>query len=630
MASTSKKAQLSLGAKIPLLAEKYRLRFINRTIIDDFPDILEVIFIWGKEMQPGQTFEDYLKNEKKMSNTELKKLFSSSDRNKLKKTNFKGLDVTLISSILPLVCKDIEQNFHTADESKIECQLNKIRKLRNRVMHEPEEGAVDPNVEGEIEDIAMKLLEIAGKMYLKGDDEIQEAKDKAIKIITDAKNMVATKEEQTILCQALLEDIGLLQLREKVKKFKERSSPLLKQVENFYNIKVKVEGTGEIIASEGILKCFEQKNEDVPMKNIIVLQGESGTGKTTLLRAAQEDVLRKAVEKKFEGSQAFEIPLLIACRNAPYSTLSEFWGNEFSEVAERVTGSDLIETALGKMKCLLLVDGIDEINENTKVLTKKVLDFLKNHPDAKCIFTSRPHAVKKFQKELDTEGLLYHILKIENIKTEIEQVDFLSTACKNGLVLATAYKKVNLMLQSPLLLAIYSHFYSRDPNSVESWNLPSHVIRGAIDFGHQTAIQRFHQRNVQACEHIGDIVLEKISFVSFCCLLEKKMSLKRTQIKWLIKKTCKECYHFNVDAIEILSCFFPAISTDSDDVDFLHKSHQETFAAMHLYFKMRDTRKGVQEIIQDACKNYEICGMEDGALQRAYEDEESVSNFFRR
>ena len=95
----------------------------------------------------------------------------------------------------------------------------------------------------------MKVLDIAGSMYSKGADEINEAKDKAKKIITDAQDMVKTgKEHQTIQCQALIEEIGLPQLREKVEKFKERSSPLLKQVESYYNLTLKVEGTGEMIA----------------------------------------------------------------------------------------------------------------------------------------------------------------------------------------------------------------------------------------------------------------------------------------------------------------------------------------------------------------------------------------------
>ena len=393
------------------------------------------------------------------------------------------------------------------------------------------------------------------------------------------------KEHHISHCQSLLEEIGLPQLRERVNKFNKESFPLLKQKQNYYNLKLKVEGSGEIIASESILKCFEEKQEDgidrsspllkqvenlcninmkvegtgeliasegilecleekqedgpgnVPMKNIIFLQGESGSGKTTLLRAIQEDILRKEEEKQFEGSKAFEIPSLIACRNSSYRTMTEFLGKELSKIAERVNGNDLIETAVGKMNSLLLVDGLDEINDDSKVLIEDVIMFLKNHTNAKCIFTSRPHAVKKFQNQLDKEGLPYQTLKIEQIRTKEEQLKFLKIACQNGRKIAEAYEKVNLELQSPVLLAIYSHFYSKDPESVKGWILPSHVMRGAIDFGHQTAVQRLHRKNVQNSIHVGDLVLEWFSFVSFCCLLKRKQTLGREEINWLIEKT---------------------------------------------------------------------------------------------
>ena len=52
-------------------------------------------------------------------------------------------------------------------------------------MHEPEGKAAQQTVAGEIEDIAMKLLDIAGKMYSKGADEVIKAKDKTRKKISD-------------------------------------------------------------------------------------------------------------------------------------------------------------------------------------------------------------------------------------------------------------------------------------------------------------------------------------------------------------------------------------------------------------------------------------------------------------
>ena len=614
------------AAATPLLTAKYRTRMTNRTIIDNFPLILAVLATWGSSRLLGQTFQDFFKNTLKKTDKEIKKICRfSADLPKLAKTTFEGLDVTFVCTLLPLLLDKSKDDPNNILDKDLQEQLSEIRKVRNDVMHEPDGGAVDPTVASNIENIAMKLLDIGGKMYKKKADEINMAKSMAKKIITDAQDMVKTgKEHQTIQCQALLKEDGLKQLREKVEKFKEKS-PLLQQLQSYFHLQLC--GTKGKITSKGILKSLNELEEQ-----IIIIEGESGSGKTLLLREFLRDILRIEGEvNKFEGSQAFEIPLLIACRNVSYRTLSELWRKEFSEVVERVEGKDLIDTALGKMRILLLVDGLDEINENSNALVEDVQQFLKNHADAKCIFTARPHSVKQFEQQLDKEGLPFQTFKIEEIESKEEQLRFLKTACNNGPAIAKAYEEVDLKLKSPVLLASYSYSYSKDPTSVKGWTLPSHVMRGVIDYGLDTAVLRLNTRNIQASKRIGDFVLERISYISFCCLLRMKLTLGKQEINWLFRETGDKCTGLNVDTTEILSCFFPAISTDIDNVDFFHKSHQETFAVLHLYFMMTNSRKSPKEIFQEASENYEdICEEQDGALQREYEDEKGVSEFFRR
>ena len=172
------------------LPDYARERNVNETILQQLPAVFADIESWGGKRKSDQTFGNYLETEKKMSKTSLKQVFSDSEMPKLKHTTFDGLDVTFSCSLLPLLCDKIHANSDNKDENRMECQLNKLRKLRNQVMHEPEGRAVDPNVATEIEEIAEKLLDIAGKMYKIEDDEVEEEKSKAKKIISDAKDMV--------------------------------------------------------------------------------------------------------------------------------------------------------------------------------------------------------------------------------------------------------------------------------------------------------------------------------------------------------------------------------------------------------------------------------------------------------
>ena len=65
------------------------------------------------------------------------------------------------------MCIGIEPKSDTTGEDKIECQLNKLRTMKNNAMEEPEDGAVDQTVASKKKDVAMKLLDFAGKMYSK-------------------------------------------------------------------------------------------------------------------------------------------------------------------------------------------------------------------------------------------------------------------------------------------------------------------------------------------------------------------------------------------------------------------------------------------------------------------------------
>ena len=111
-----------------LLTDKFKTRFVNRTIIDHFTAILVLIVTWGSTWQPGQSFEDFLS--KNVSIKKLKKAnIFGNDKEKLKQTTLKGFDVTFICSLLPLLCQGLEVKSKTTDEGRIECQLNEIAEM---------------------------------------------------------------------------------------------------------------------------------------------------------------------------------------------------------------------------------------------------------------------------------------------------------------------------------------------------------------------------------------------------------------------------------------------------------------------------------------------------------------------
>ena len=202
--------------------KKMRTKALNIKLMEKLPHFLETIASWGSERQLSQTFEDYLRKVRKMSDGDLEEVFSS-DREKLQQTNFDGLNVTFVSSLLPLICEDIEHKSDTSNEDRIECQLTKMKELSTQVMNEPEGKALDPTVAIEVKAIAMKMLDIAGKTYSKGAKEINEAKEEVKKIFTEAQAKVKKgMEQQTIQSQPLWQKQSLPKPREQVRKLEKQ------------------------------------------------------------------------------------------------------------------------------------------------------------------------------------------------------------------------------------------------------------------------------------------------------------------------------------------------------------------------------------------------------------------------
>ena len=329
------------------------------------------------------------------------------------------------------------------------------------------------------------------------------------------------------------------------------------------------------------------------------------------MKRIRADILQKDGEpRKFQGSGAFMIPLFFSCRNVNCRTIIRLVKLTFREIAQKLIEEELVEESIGQMKILLLIDGLDELTDDSKALIEEgVVPFLKNHAGTTCIFASRPHSVQAFQAKLQHEGLFFKTLKIEELKTKAEQIDFLNTASVWGSDISVSYENSNFDLRIPVLLRLYIFLHNLDSNSVKLLPTSSHLMREAIEYGLRDASNRLNQSGIKDCEIVATIILQKITFLSFCCLLLDKLLLKQQEIKWLKAECRKEYSGINVNTIDLISCFLPAIASDtlatvSDDVDFFHKSHQETLASIYVCQQMIDTGRSFEEIFLEVAREY--------------------------
>ena len=425
------------------LSEEDRTRFVNRKLADEMASFLVTVAKWGSNKAPSKTFEDYLINERNFSPSDVRKRFKSKDdSNKIKLTLFDTLDVTFLYQLLPWLCDGIArpgecQNLN--DSSTLEYHLKKIKDFRNSIMHEPHGAALDKDLVDEVETTALKLLDIAGAKYGKGTDEINAAKDEARKLISTIKNTVMTEEEKIHFYQQKVVDEGLPKLREKTKNYKGSISPYFEHVKSFCSLQLtcKEKGAEKTISCEDIFTHATEKGV-----RVLIIEGQSGAGKSHLMQEIRADILREKGKKLFKGSDKFDTPLLFECRKRTCETIAKFASEEFPCLGATSTEEGLTEKILGGMKNLLLVDGVDEANEVSKKMLDNIIAFLKNNREIFCIFTSRPFSAEEFKEKLQLEGLSnFQALALKKLSSKEEQMAFLTTACEKGKDISSAYER---------------------------------------------------------------------------------------------------------------------------------------------------------------------------------------------
>ena len=605
---------------LPSLTEKDRIAYINRKIIDKMQLVFSIITHWGGEIERNQTFEEFLRKNKNFNDSKFKRIFRN-DLKRLNQSSFVGLDIPLMCQILPLLCREFsepgkaEWKKRIKDQSTMEYQLTQMREMRNAVMHEPENAAVDPNLSTHLEKTVSALFDIAGAKYGKGPDEISQAKDEVKELISSIKNTVLTERENGLLQYMKLIDMeGIPELRDRVKTSKERNFRYMSDAKGFYRFQLAIkDGLNSSISCREILGYCSREN-----LRVLFIEGQNGTGKSTLIRKLQSDLLLiEGHTKLFEGSEEFKVPLLFNCRTLSCRTVVDLIRNAFPSSAAKIEDKELIDVTFLSMKCIFLVDDLDKINDCSKDLAESVLEFLERNNKSMCIFTARPNSANVWEDKLQKKGLSLGVVQLMEIKSKEEQMDFLKLSCEKGTEISLAYEKTSLNLKLPVLLSLFGHFFLSDSNSVMSWTSPVQIMQRITVRGLRTAQQILFAEKVDDCDGICESVLERIAFLSFCCLLKGKTMLGRSETVYLIEQIREKCaiddrtredgQVFKIDPTLVLSCFFPAIDScsEANDISFFHATHQELLAARYVAQRMLRARSDINAIIANALSEYQ-------------------------
>ena len=594
---------------LPPLTDEDIQTFVNKRTCDRIiPDVFSVVITWGKGKQPDETFEDCIRRRRLITeDSEWKKFlkrFNKGEQDKLRLKSAENFDTTFCCKLMPLICDGIEEMgsdaWKTKDESKVEWLMNELKAKRNAVMHEPKGAAIDKRIGDEVLRLSLKLLEVAGQKY--GVSSVDDEKLKLQRTFKNIERCVLSDKEKRLwrVRRKLLTD-GKTDMKDKHLKFEQNKPDEFKHIDNFYPLEMTSTFEGEGKKTFPCTDLFCEMEEHCPSARVCIIKGVGGSGKSSMIAQMESQILGCGSSSTFMKLEAFDVCLRVNCRESSYLTLGKFVKDSFSSAGSgnnpstlsdcgtKLSGEDMTD-ALRLMNLLLFIDGTDEMNAKSGLLVRQITEYMKIHPTAKCIVTSRPHSTKKITDILNGEGIPYKTMEIEELRSRAQQEEFLKSICTNGDEAAATFASLDLDLSCPVHLALFSHFYSTDPTSVNSWTSSIQMMKSTLSLNSMSAEKTLEGRFIDNAPQIVKEILHRISRASFIAVYFNKLYLENTFYEGIIESSFKSCGP-NIPYDRVISCYMtPTKSLSEPTYQFYHKTHQELMAGTYLAKKMAEDR----------------------------------------
>ncbi|XP_066958987.1 NLR family CARD domain-containing protein 4-like [Macrobrachium rosenbergii] len=192
---------------------------------------------------------------------------------------------------------------------------------------------------------------------------------------------------------------------------------------------------GIIVNQKEIFNIKDQKGKD---PEVVIISGDAGSGKTTILCSYAEGWCKKTTD--IPELSSFPFLLCMQFRNHDHDNFDDYLKSLIPKTVARFP-FDLVKSVVLGSKCLVLCDGYDEANVKSQKLFKEFLAL--NSNKMKFVVTTRPgntvgltgivnktkrpkinlkvSGLQKQDMKLLTEKLIGHLLKDDDV-TQQEQM----------------------------------------------------------------------------------------------------------------------------------------------------------------------------------------------------------------
>ena len=577
---------------------------------------------WGCPKTELETYEKYL-IDSGLSRKLYKNTFAKQQREKISR-NPSGdeFDITLLYKMIQRACHSLaspgDDMWTITNSTCLEYWLTCIKNSRNNLMHDLSiftQATMVDKIEN-IREILTKVMEMSGTLYSVNIGTV----DQMIRRINDNLNNIRDqpfapldpRSNQSLFetLKDLLRFSGAQELKQKYDS-KIFFNPLSFLDKNECHLKVSsvfvrpaIEENKDMTSCRAVhFKDLLEHLDITTPDSLMILEGQPGAGKTTLLRLYMSEWIADGGDIK--GLSDYEIVLHFECRDTSIDSFTQLLLSHMPKTTSKFQKNDL-KLILLSLKVMVLVDGLDELNEASQKVLKEILN-IKNSRDFTLICTTRPERIPEVKKLVSGRMKVVNMI-IQGIPIQEREKFVRAYHCQrkqHGIQQQDIDSLLEYLRQVPPHLEDFLRFPLNLVMLTILWDDANSRVREITSTTalyletHNLLIEKLLERlmNHPSTQHMSltqlttkcDTFLAYMYWEALRAQTDDAVFLNRSQIK-VLNQLCDSLY---LPAEEIFSAFLVSASNDrfitlSKEVKFPHKTLQDFYTAKHVTFLLEE------------------------------------------